>query len=126
MIQKIAKMIQRFLGIDTYNTVYMGKLHDIQDFLSYIISLRQNSSLWIFTNSQTALQDLENLNGCSTPQIIQIIIKQIKDPKIKDKPVCLNWIPVHTNVKKNKKADVMAKKVTGWRRAKKMNKKKKK
>ena len=37
------------------------------------------------------------------------------------KPVSFYWILSHKNIKRNEKADIVAKEVTGWRKAKRKN-----
>lgn len=42
---------------------------------------------------------------------------------MRDTPIHLQWIPAHTNITGNEKVDTVAKKTTGWKRAKRRNEK---
>ncbi len=46
------------------------------------------------------------------------IIRCIDDLKTNGTPIHLQWIPAHTNIKGNEKADVAAKEATRWKKAK--------
>ena len=121
VIQREFKAIKKFMKICACSIVYMKELQDIKDLLSYTLSHNQSSGIQIFTDSQAALQALENLNRCSAPQIMQKIKLYIDDLKTKGTLIHLYWIPAHTDIKKNEDADVSAKEATGWRRAKRRN-----
>ena len=104
VIQGESKAIKKFLGTRTCSTVYMGELQGIQDSLSYTLSQNRSSGIRIFTDSQAALQALENPNGCSAPQIMQKITRCIDDLRAKGTPIHLHWIPAHTDIKGNEEA----------------------
>ena len=92
VIQGKAKAIKKFLGANTCSTVYMGELQGIEDSLSYTLSQDQSSGIRIFTDSQAALQALENPNGCSAPQIMQKITRYIDELRAKGLLIQLHWI----------------------------------
>ena len=54
-IQGRSKVIKKFLGANTRNTVYMGELQGIQDYFRYTLGQSQESEIPIFTDNQTAL-----------------------------------------------------------------------
>lgn len=113
--------MKSFLGTHRSSTIYTGELEGIQDSLSYALGHNQVSEIPIFTDNQAALQALEDPNRCSAPQIMQKIMRHIDDLKTRSTPVHLYLIPAHTNIKGNEEADIIVKKGTGWRRAKRRN-----
>lgn len=76
----------------------MGELQGIQDSLSYALSQNKSSGIRIFTDSQAALQALENPNEGSPAQIMQKITRCIDDLRAKGTPIHLHWIPAHTDI----------------------------
>ena len=52
---------------------------------------------------------------------MQKITKCIDDLRAKGTPIHLHWILAYTDIKENKKVDVAAKEVIGWKKAKKKN-----
>ncbi len=121
IIPKKSKVIKKFLGARTRCTVYIRELQGIQNSLSYAPGQNQSLGIQIFTDNQAALQALENPNKFSAQQIMQIITQHIDDLRARGMPIYLQWIPAHKNINGNDEADIVAKKATGWRRAKKRN-----
>ncbi len=54
---------------------------------------------------------------------MQTITQHIDDLKARGMPIHFQWIPAHKNIRGNKEADIAAKEATGWRRAKRENRK---
>lgn len=104
----------------------MKELQGIQDYFNYTLSHNQSSRIRIFLDIKAALQALKNLNRCSTPQIMEKIIRCIENLKTKYTPIHFLWIPTHIDISRNEKADVVAKKSTVWRKIKRRSEKWKK
>lgn len=74
-------------------------------------------------NSQVVLQALKNPNKYFTLQIIQKIIQYIDELQVKGRLIQFFWILVYIDIKRNKKVDMGAKKVTRQKKAKRKNRK---
>ncbi len=96
-------------------------MQGIQDSLTYAMNQEETPSIRVFTDNQAALKALEDHNECSAPQIMQDIVLRLNILKTQGKLFSFHWIPWHKDIKGNEKADIAAKKATGWRKAKKKN-----
>lgn len=57
--------MKKLQGIDKISIVYMGKLQEFQDALTYAINKKQTINVWVFTDNHKVLQALQDPNKYS-------------------------------------------------------------
>lgn len=99
--------------MDKPSTVYMRKMQEIQDSLTYAMNQRENTTIQLFTDNYTALKVFEYPNKSGTPQIMQDTVMHLNILKISGKLVSFHWISLYKDIKRIEEIDVIANKTTG-------------
>ena len=108
---RISKERTAYLGPLTQSTVYLGELQGI----SMALDLAQRSynrrmtRIDIFTDNQAAIASTEWPSRQSGQYVLRQIAEQITALKRRQLHIHIHWIPAHTGVEGNEKADALAK-----------------
>ena len=73
------------------------------------------SKVCIFTDNQAAIRSSAKPRGRPGAYILKAIARKIEELQREGLPVEIRWIPAHTGVWGNERADKAAKEATGWR-----------
>ncbi|KAJ5562064.1 hypothetical protein N7461_000825 [Penicillium sp. DV-2018c] len=100
---------QRYLGTEAQSTVYAAELNGIE---MAIASAKEdnNKKKVLFTDSQAAIQAVQDPQRPSGQYVLSKIYKHIREMRSKGaEDVTIRWIPAHTGVSGNEFADSEAK-----------------
>lgn len=110
--------LRLFLGAASFYTVYSAELVGILGALHLALArpLSDNCRrVIIFTDNQAAIRALDNPERQSDQIIITDIVQTVELLKVKDIQIELDWVPAHSGLDGNEKAEKAAKESTGWR-----------
>lgn len=108
----VASTKSTYLGLESDFTVCAGELQGINLALNILNKDNSDYSTIIFTDSQAAIQAIENPRNQSGQYILLNLISKLDQLNNR---VQIHWIPAHVGVFGNKTADKAAKEATGWR-----------
>ena len=112
---KLKCQIRADLGPTSKATVYTAELLGILYSIITVVTTRNVESATLFVDNQAAIQSVHNLGGQSGQLILRQIIHFISTLQKRGVSVEICWIPAHTRIPGNEKADIIAKQATGWR-----------
>ena len=105
-----------FLGSTSCYTVYAAELSGILVALHMAAANRSISqTVLIFSDNQSALQSIGRPGTTSGQIIIWDILDVIQKLRARRIEIQFYWVPAHTGIAGNEKADKVAKESTGWR-----------
>lgn len=109
-----------YMGDSTTSTVYAAELQGIRLALEMALDDWNKGSrrekLIIYTDNQAAIRTVGQPSGRSGAYITADIVRLIDHLQIqKGVQVEVRWVPAHTGILGNEKADAAAKEATGWR-----------
>ena len=110
--------ISVFSGSNTYYTVYAAELSGILVAIHMALAIPSTSQvrrILIFTDNQSALRSIPKPRKSSGQTIIQDILGVIQKVRIRGIDTEFHWVPAHLGITGNEKADIAAKKSSGWR-----------
>ena len=116
--------LRLFLGAASFYTVYSAELAGIMGALHLALarSLSINCRrVIIFTDNQAAIHALDNPERQSGQIMITDIVQIVELLRSKNIQIELHWVPAHSELDGNEKADKPAKESTGWRLKKRRN-----
>ena len=116
----IQSTMRAYMGDSSMSTVYAAELQGIR--LALMIALEdwdkgsRRKKLIIYTDNQAAIRTVGNPTGKSGAYIVADIVHLIdRLQTTKRVQVEVRWIPAHTGIPGNEKADAAAKEAAGWR-----------
>ena len=93
---------------------YRAEMSAVFHALKYIIdskdSLPKNSTIWLFTDSESTIQRLQGGPGAQTAQLADSVWTQIVE--LNEFSIVFQWVPGHADIDGNEEADVVAKEAT--------------
>lgn len=110
--------LRLFLGPSPFYTVYsadlVGILGALQLALARPVSVNCQRVI-IFTDNQAAIRALDDPQRQSVQIIIMDIVQTVELLRSKNIQIELHWVPAHSGLNGNERADKAAKESTGWR-----------
>jgi ribonuclease HI len=103
------------LGPTSKATVYAAELLGILYSIIVAVTERNIERATLFVDNQAAIQSVHSPGGQSGQLILGQIIHFIDILRRRGVSVEICWIPAHTGIPGNEKADIIAKQATGWR-----------
>jgi ribonuclease HI len=103
------------LGPTSRATVYAAELLGILYSLMTVVTTKEATRATLFVDNQAAIQSVRNPAGQSGQMILRLITYFLSSLYRRGITVEICWIPAHTGVPGNEKADIIAKQATGWR-----------
>lgn len=104
------------MGEQSEATVYAAELQGI--LLALVIVLRrQIQHAMVFTDNQAALRAIQNPSRQSGQYILETVLAAIDRAHTSKLTISFRWIPSHSGVEGNERADQAAKEATGWRQS---------
>ena len=79
------------------------------------VTAKEVETVTLFVDNQAAIQSVHSPGGQSGQLILGQIIHFISILQKRGVSIEICWIPAHTGVPGNEKADTIAKQATGWR-----------
>lgn len=103
------------LGSTSKATVYAAEFLGILYSVITTVTTRNVERATLFVDNQAAIQSVHSPGGQSGQLILRQIIHFISILQKRGVFVEVCWIPAHTGIPGNEKADTIAKQATGWR-----------
>ncbi|RDL35892.1 uncharacterized protein BP5553_06504 [Venustampulla echinocandica] len=95
--------------------VYAAELRGILSALQ-IAYKKAHKAVIVFTDNQAAIRSVANPDSQFGQYILLQILWMIENMRRKGIEPELHWVPAHTGIEGNERADKAAKEATGWRR----------
>ncbi len=118
------KSISVFLGSSIHYTVYAAELFEILVALYMALAgalIPQQRRILIFTDNQSTLRSIHKPKKTSGQTIIWDILEAVQRLQARNIDTGFHWVPAHTGIAENEKANIAAKESTGWRTQTKRN-----
>jgi ribonuclease HI len=112
---KLNRQMGADLGPTSKATVYAAELLGILYSTIIAVTAREVKTVTLFVDNQAAIQSVQSPGGQSGQLILRQIIHFISVLQKRGISMEICWIPAHTGVPGNEKADIIAKQATGWR-----------
>jgi ribonuclease HI len=112
---KLNRQMGADLGLTSKATVYAAELLGILYSTIIAVTAREVKTVTLFVDNQAAIQSIHSPGGQSGQLILRQIIHFIRVLQKRGISIEICWIPAHTGVPGNEKADIIAKQATGWR-----------
>jgi ribonuclease HI len=112
---KLKRQIGADLGPTSKATVYAAELLGILYSTITAVTAKGVETVTLFVDNQAAIQSVHNPGGQSGQLILRQIIHFISILQKRGVSIEICWIPAHTGIPGNEKADIIAKQATGWR-----------
>jgi exonuclease III/ribonuclease HI len=112
---KLRRQMWADLGPTSRATVYAAELLGILYSLITAVTAKDIKRATLFVDNQAAIQSTASPRGQSGQMILSQITHFIGVLHKRGVLVDIRWIPAHTGVPGNEKADTIAKQATGWR-----------
>lgn len=100
------------LGPTNKATVYAAELLGILYSIITVVTTKKTTKATLFMDNQTTIQTVKNPTGQSGQVILRQLVHFLGILHRKKVQVEVYWIPTHTKVPKNEKADDIAKQAT--------------
>lgn len=71
----------------------------------------------VFTDNQAALRAIQNPGRQLGQYVLEIVLAAINRARTSKLTISFQWIPSHSGIEGNERADKAAKEVTGWRQS---------
>ena len=109
--------LNRQMGVDlgptSKATVYTAELLGILYSIITAVTAREVKTVTLFVDNQAAIQSVHSPGGQSGQLILRQIIHFISVLQKRGISIEICWIPAHTGILGNEKADIIAKQATG-------------
>ena len=103
------------LGPSSKATVYAAELLGILYSIITAVTAKGVKTVTLFVDNQAAIQSVHSPGGQSGQMILRQVIHFISVLQKRGVSIEICWIPAHTGVQGNERADLIAKQATGWR-----------
>ena len=111
---QIQSVHKGFMGPESEATVYSAEVYGIIMALLLIAAHHQYSKAIIFTDNQAAIRSIHSPGGQSGQYLLARAAYAFDLTRNRGIEVEIHWIPAHTGVPGNERADRAAKEATGW------------